>query len=139
MQLTKPHTILVKSSTDQIAEVRNFVARHAQRYGFSDEDVDDIRLAVDEAYTNVIKHAYNYDDTKYVSISLISKNDEFLITISDEGKSFDEASYTEPNIKERIKLRKRGGVGVYLIHKLMDSVEYRKDGTHNEIVMTKKK
>jgi serine/threonine-protein kinase RsbW len=132
------HSILVTASTDQIADVRNFVAKHASNAGFCSEDVDDIRLAVDEAYTNVIKHAYNFDSSKLVTIRVGFNGQEFLITIADEGRSFNPDTYSEPNIKERIMLRKRGGVGVYLIHKLMDRVEYRKQGIQNEIVMSKK-
>ncbi len=132
------HIIHLKASTEQIASVRNFVGLHAANAGFSTEDIDHIRLAVDEAFTNVVKHAYNYDETKYVQIKVEFKQEEFLITISDEGRSFNQEAYSEPNIKERIKLRKRGGVGVYLIHKLMDKVEYRKHGIQNEIVMSKK-
>lgn len=138
MSVNKEYSILVSASTEQIADVRNFVGKHANQAGFSPEDVDDIRLAVDEAYTNVIKHAYNFDPSKLVNIKVQFNGQEFLITIADEGRSFNPDSYTEPNIKERIMLRKRGGVGVYLIHKLMDRVEYRKQGIQNEIVMSKK-
>lgn len=129
---------MVRASTEQIADVREFVGKHAEAYGFSDEDVHDIKLAVDEAYTNVIKHAYNFDASKMVSLSISARKDEFLITISDEGMAFDPDKYREPNIEERIMLRKRGGVGVYLIHQLMDRVEYRKEGSHNQILLTKK-
>ena len=138
MSINKEHSILVSASTEQIADVRNFVGKHANQAGFTPEDVDDIRLAVDEAYTNVIKHAYNFDTSKLVNIKVQFNGQEFLITIADEGRSFNPNTYTEPNIKERIMLRKRGGVGVYLIHKLMDRVEYRKQGIQNEIVMSKK-
>ncbi|HAC16873.1 MAG TPA: ATP-binding protein [Bacteroidetes bacterium] len=138
MSINKEHSILVSASTEQIADVRNFVGKHANQAGFTPEDVDDIRLAVDEAYTNVIKHAYNFDPSKLVNIKVQFNGQEFLITIADEGRSFNPDTYTEPNIKERIMLRKRGGVGVYLIHKLMDRVEYRKQGIQNEIVMSKK-
>jgi serine/threonine-protein kinase RsbW len=132
------HSIRVQASTDQIADVRNFVGHHAAAYGFNEEDTHSIKLAVDEAYTNVIKHAYNFDASKSVRIKIDANDSEFLITLIDDGQSFDSDTYTEPNIPERIMLRKRGGVGVYLIHKLMDRVEYRKDGIHNEILMSKK-
>lgn len=139
MSSTQEHSLLVNASTDKISVVRDFVARHASGFGFPEEDVDEIRLAVDEACTNVIKHAYNFDASKTIQIKCSCSDDEFLIILSDEGNSFNPDTYTEPNIRERIKLRKRGGVGVYLIHKLMDHVEYRKQGDQNEIVMTKKK
>jgi serine/threonine-protein kinase RsbW len=136
---TVSHSIVVSASTAQIADVRNFVARHAGDYGFNSEDVHDITLAVDEAYTNVIKHAYNFDETKKVKVKILTADNEFTISLMDEGTAFDPATYKEPNIAERVMLRKRGGVGVYLIHKLMDRVEYRNDGNQNEILMSKKR
>ena len=139
MSTSSPHTLIVRASTSQIADVRDFVGRHASDYGFSEEDVHDIKLAVDEAYTNVIKHAYQFDESRSVRVKIITGINEFTISLTDEGAAFDPSSYTEPNIPERIMLRKRGGVGVYLIHKLMDRVEYRHDGVHNEILMSKKR
>ncbi|MCH8495252.1 MAG: ATP-binding protein [Balneolales bacterium] len=139
MPSPKQHTIIVCASTERISDVREFVAKHATNFGFSDEDVHDIRLAVDEAYTNVVKHAYHYDNSKKVEVTVKTFRNEFLVSISDEGTAFDFASYKEPNIEERIMLRKRGGVGVYLIRKLMDRVEYRTSGRQNEILMSKKR
>jgi serine/threonine-protein kinase RsbW len=135
---TKEKSLLVHATTENISQVRNFVALQAGECGFSVEETDEIRLAVDEAYTNIIKHAYQFDETQLVTIKVICDGDGFQIVISDHGRRYDPETYQEPNIEERIKLRKRGGVGVYLIQKLMDRVEYRQNGSLNEIVMTKK-
>jgi serine/threonine-protein kinase RsbW len=56
----------------------------------------------------------------------------------DEGKSFDPNTYSEPDLMQRIKEKKRGGMGVYLIRKLMDQVQYNRKGETNEIRMVKK-
>ena len=131
--------MLVQASTKHLAEVRDFVATHAFDFGFGKNDVDDIRLAVDEAYTNIIKHAYQYDDSRYVEIVLRLNSDKFIISLLDNGQTFDPSDYTEPDVEQQIKEKKRGGVGVYLIRKLMDNVEYRKQGPRNEIRMIKKR
>lgn len=129
----------VEASTKHLAKVRNFVAKHATEYGFKKQDVADIRLAVDEAYTNIIKHSYKYDDKKSVDIELGFENGEFWISLFDIGESFDPSNYSEPDVRRQIKNKKRGGVGVYLIKKLMDDVEYLTKGRTNEIRMTKKR
>lgn len=136
---TPQYSLSVQASTDHLSEVRDFVAEHAAEFGFSADDVDDIRLAVDEAYTNIIKHAYNYDDSKSVEINLGFNHREFWVSLLDDGESFDPRSYAVPDIKRKIKEKKRGGVGVYLIRKLMDRVEYGKHNNRNEIRMIKKK
>jgi len=135
----KEQSISVPASTAYISAVRDFVGLYANQFGFNDREVDEIRLAVDEAYTNVIKHAYQYDENQRVLISIGALSDDFWISITDQGRAFNPELYSEPDIKERIRLKKRGGVGVYLIRKLMDAVEYNNMGGTNEIRMTKRR
>ena len=133
------YSLSVHASTEYLAQVRNFVAEHALQFGFEANVVDDIRLAVDEAFTNIIKHAYNNDERQVVEIVVDYKGNTFGISLFDSGHTFSVADYQRPNIKKRIKCRKRGGVGVYLIKKLMDTVNYQCKGRINEIRMTKKR
>lgn len=136
---TTTYSISVQASTEHLAEVRDFVAKHASDFGFKKQDVADIRLAVDEAYTNIIKHAYKNDKHKSVDIELGYNSKEFWISLLDTGDAFDPHNYSKPDVRKKIKEKKRGGVGVYLIKKLMDDVEYQTQGSVNEIRMTKKK
>lgn len=129
----------VQASTEHLAEVRNFVAKHASEFGFKKQEVADIRLAVDEAYTNIIKHAYKNDEQKSVDIKLGYNDDTFWISLLDTGDAFDPKNYSKPDVRQKIKEKKRGGVGVYLIRRLMDDVEYHTRGSENEIRMTKNK
>lgn len=129
----------IPASTAYLATVRDFVGTHAANFGFQASDIDAIRLAVDEACTNVIKHAYEYDDSRQVMVYVGTKNAQFWVSIIDRGRTFDYEMYIEPDIKERIKLKKRGGVGVYLIRQLMDEVMYSHSDGVNEIRMIKHK
>lgn len=131
------HSISVEANTSQLAKVRDFVAEYALSLGLSDKEIGNIRLAVDEAYTNIIKHAYKNIPAKPVNIQMGSNGSQLWISIKDEGESFDPATYSEPDLKKRIKNKQRGGMGVYLIRKLMDSVQYTRTGQMNEIKMIK--
>lgn len=131
------HTITVHASTEHLAKVRDFVATHASDFGFSEPAIADIRLAVDEAFTNIIEHAYDNDAQQTVAIALGHDGQTFWISLCDTGKSFTLADYKKPDLEEKIKQKKRGGVGVYLIKKLMDDVEYLQQNSRNEIHMTK--
>lgn len=140
--MSKPsatYSISVQASTEHLSEVRNFVAKHASDFGFGKQDVADIRLAVDEAYTNIIKHAYKNDKKKSVDIKLGFNSNKLWISLLDTGDAFDPSNYSTPDVRKKIKEKKRGGVGVYLIRELMDNVEYYTKGSVNEIRMTKKK
>jgi len=131
------HSISVEASTSQLAKVRDFVADHAEKLGLSEKEIGNIRLAVDEAYTNIIKHAYKNIPAKPVDIELGYDGSQLWISIKDEGESFDPGTYSEPDLRQRIKNKQRGGMGVYLIRKLMDNVQYNRHGHTNEIRMIK--
>jgi len=114
----------IKSKTEHLLDVREFVSSAAQRLGFSDEETSKIVLAVDEACTNIIKHAYQYDPNKEIRISINTTKGALEILIEDEGKSFNPLTVKPPDLKQHLKQFRRGGLGVYLMKTLMDEVEY---------------
>lgn len=125
------------ASTKNLAEARNFVAEHARKNGFNAQQISDIRLAVDEAITNIIKHAYNGEEDHTIEIELTFKDDRICVELFDTGTTFSLKTFKQPNIKEKIKQKKRGGMGVYLIHSLMDDVSYGREDDANKMVMCK--
>lgn len=127
----------IHASTGSLADVREFVSVYARNHSFSEKQINDIRLAVDEACTNVIKHAYNYDEKGQLLIQLSFHPNSLTITITDQGRGFNFNSYKKPDLKERIKNKKRGGMGIYLIRNLMDEVSYYSDPGQNILTMKK--
>ncbi|MFO7846134.1 MAG: ATP-binding protein [Balneolaceae bacterium] len=127
----------ISASTKNLSDIRDFVAGHAETHGFSGRQIADIRLAVDEAITNIIKHAYKGDDNHSIEITIDFNNERICIELQDTGSSFDFKDFPEPNIQEKIKQRKRGGMGVYLIHSLMDDVTYGRQNQSNKMKMCK--
>lgn len=130
--------LTVKSSTDNLAEIRSFVEEAARKSGFSDEVVHKISLSVDEACTNVIKHAYKYSSEREITINIKFSNDKFTITITDSGDKFDPTLVPEPNLKEYHRQKKVGGLGMYLMKQLMDEVKYNTlSGNKNQVILVK--
>ena len=126
------------SRTDNLLEVRDFVGEAARAFGFSEEDAANIVLAVDEACTNIIKHAYQYATDKEIEVTIHQDKRSFEIRIFDNGRSFDPSIIRQPDLKEHIGHRKRGGLGVYMLKRLMDKVEYNfHRGKRNEVRLTK--
>ncbi len=128
----------VLSRTDQLEDVRAFVSEAARQFGFSDEGISNIILAVDEACTNIIKHAYQNAPDKVIEISIVREKQTFEVRIFDNGKSFDPAVLRNPDLKEFLAQHRRGGLGVYLMKKLVDDVEYHFIPGHaNEVRLRK--
>ncbi len=131
------HTLTIPSSTRYLEDVRQFVESHASRAKFSEDIVEQLKMAVDEACANVIEHAYKGQDEHAIDIAVIVKPDRFTVRIRDEGVGFNQSSYSEPDIRQLAKARQSGGFGVHIIRKLMDQVEYGKRGGKNVLSLTK--
>ena len=131
------HKFSIPSSTRYLEQVRSFVERYARQAMMAENAIEDFKIAVDEACTNVIKHAYAGDDTRKIDLAIIIEDDRFTVRIRDEGRSFQPKYYTEPDIFKLAHNRHAGGFGVHIMKRLMDQVEYRTKGNINEVLLTK--
>jgi serine/threonine-protein kinase RsbW len=124
---------------DNLDEIREFVGEAARQVGFSDKEIYSIQLAADEASSNIIEHAYaGVGDGKIEIYCRASKN-ELTIVMRDHGKSFNPSSVPEPNVQADLSERKIGGLGMYLMRKLMDEVSYESSlETGNVLTMVKR-
>lgn len=134
----RSRTLHIESRTERLIAVRDFVSEEARAFGFTDEDVSRIALAVDEACTNIIKHAYSFDPNRNISVRVKSRNGTFEITIRDTGSGFNPSLVHAPDMKDYFSHYRKGGLGVYLMKSLMDKVEYEiHPGKRNEVRLTK--
>lgn len=132
------NTIRISCNKKNLKIVRDFVTDYLAPYGLSPIILNQIILAVDEITANLIIHSNNQDDSKFVNLAIYQEGDLFLFEISDNGKSFNQANYTEPDIKDYIRIGKKGGVGIALVKRIMDKVEFASDGYNNICRLYKK-
>ena len=145
MTTANKHTvdsIRIQSKTELLSDMRNFVSDAARRFGFSESEVGKIELAIDEACTNIIKHAYKYNPDGIIEIRVSAQEgnstSKFIVEIFDSGISFDSSKYTAPDMKEYFKKLRHGGLGIVLMKKLMDEVDYdHMGGERNSIRLVK--
>jgi len=97
-----------------------------------------VELAVDEAVTNVIKHAYAGGKGE-IHLTCTREGDTFVVTIQDKGKPFDPHSVTPPDLEADIDSRRIGGLGIFFMKKFMDEVSYRFDPSEGNVLTLKKK
>src|SRR6188474_298771 len=105
-------------------EIRDFVGEIARESGFSDKDVYNIQLATDEAASNIIEHAYENQPDGILELSCGMRGDVMTIILIDHGESFDPSEIPLPDLKADLSERKIGGLGIFLMRKLMDEVSY---------------
>ncbi|HMV28309.1 MAG TPA: ATP-binding protein [Anaerolineales bacterium] len=120
-------------------EIRDTVAEIARSGGFSEKTIYSLQLAADEAASNIIEHAYEGVSNATLYMTCDMKGDEIVITMRDTGKSFNPTTVKEPNLKADLSERQIGGLGVYLMRKLMNTVHYESSKSGNLLTMTKRR
>jgi serine/threonine-protein kinase RsbW len=131
--------ITFNADFDKLDEIREFVGEAALQVGFSDKEIYSIQLAADEASSNIIEHAYAGMTGGKIEIDCIIFDGGLKIVMRDQGKSFNPSSIPEPNVKADLSERKIGGLGMYLMRKLMDEVSYESSAeTGNTLIMIKR-
>jgi serine/threonine-protein kinase RsbW len=136
-QKTYKSTLTIPSQTERLNDVREFVSLQARAHGFAEDDINKITIAVDEACTNIIKHGYSYAPDQSIGVDIVREGNDFEIIISDSGKQFDPKAIETPDMKDYFAHYRRGGLGVYLMKRIMDKVEFDLHSDKNVLRMMK--
>jgi serine/threonine-protein kinase RsbW len=116
--------ISINSSTRNLIQVRNFIEENAKKFLTDIKVINQITLSVDEACTNIIKHTYKFEDNHTIEIENSIKNNQFIVKIYYNGDEFDPNERSVPDMKEYFAKYKVGGLGIPLMKKFMDKIEY---------------
>jgi serine/threonine-protein kinase RsbW len=128
----------VKSTTENLSTIREFIRNLSLQVGFDESIANKITLAVDEACTNIIKHAYQFSNSGKINIYANYYNKKMKISITDQGAHFNSMSVPEPDLAKYYKEKRVGGLGIFLMKKLMDEVKYSQtSGNRNKVTLIK--
>jgi anti-anti-sigma factor len=136
--LTERETFHLEIPADEnnLSEVRDFIADICAKAGFLKSETNNTKLAVDEACTNIIKHAYR-DKGGDIRIDVEAEPGKVEINIFDRGEPFDWSKVQEPDLDLYVEIGKKGGLGIYLMNRLMDSLNYSASPAGNRLYMAK--
>lgn len=96
-----------------------------------------INLVLEEALSNVIFYAYEAGSSQEIHIEIEYVAPRLKITIKDTGKAFDPTQKEDPNLHLPVEERPIGGLGIFLMRKIMDEISYERLGKENILRMTK--
>jgi serine phosphatase RsbU (regulator of sigma subunit)/anti-sigma regulatory factor (Ser/Thr protein kinase)/tetratricopeptide (TPR) repeat protein len=126
----------VPAKIDYLGELRDFVTKVGRRHGFSERVINAFKLSIDEAATNIIKHAYR-DWEGSITIRAIVKKSSLTIVLVDQGKYFDPRQVSDPDLQRYVDIGKKGGLGIFIMRRLLDEIDYHKTEEGNELWMIK--
>lgn len=133
------HYYKVNCVRDNLRLIREFVTVVLRNLSLSEIEVNQLVLAVDEVCSNLIIYSHNCNPDYFLEINIEDQSGELLFEIIDQDANFfDISKYKEPKISNIIKERRKGGVGLMLVNRIMDTVEVAVEDHQNIWRMTKK-
>lgn len=126
-------------------KVRNFVARAAKECGLESAAIYAVELAVDEAFTNIIEHAYRGESNEKVECTCQIFSDHLKVILRDCGNPFNPLEVPEPDLDASLEERTAGGLGLFFMRNMMDEVDFQfipgtlKSGGCNILTMIKRR
>jgi len=123
-----------------LEKISDFVTKAAEDAGLDDSGVYAVQLAVDEACANIIEHAYGGEGLGAINITTKNDPDRLVIILKDKGQPFDPSLIPAPKMNLPLEEISPRGLGVYLMNRMMDEVNFdftETDG--NTLTMVKRK
>ena len=127
------YELVIASDLGQVAHVQEQIAQRLQQCHFEDRDIFGIKLALEEALVNAIKHGNRLDSRKKVRIQIHVSRERIDIGIIDEGPGFNPAQVADPLAAENLECP--NGRGLFLMRHYMTEVTYHPPG--NRLTMSK--
>jgi serine/threonine-protein kinase RsbW len=111
----------------------------AEAAGFDGAQADQLALAVDEASTNVIEHAYRGAPGRTIEVRFRDEGCDLCVEVVDDGEAVDPRAVPQVDLARYASERRKGGLGMHLMGRIMDSVTFRRGARRNVCCMLKRK
>jgi len=126
--MTQPgiiHEITLDARLDNLPHFRDFIDRSCRNCTVDDSTCHDIKMAVDEACTNIVTYGYKNASPGLITLVFFRDTDRIVIKILDNAEPFHPENAPEPDMDAPWEKRGIGGLGMYLIGRLMDEISYQ--------------
>ncbi|MBC7235267.1 MAG: ATP-binding protein [Chloroflexi bacterium] len=129
----------MSSKLANLARISAFVSEQARLVGMTEDQIFEVQMAVDEACTNAMEHAYGGREDGEVRVCCYTEGDDFVVRVTDFGEPFDPDAVPQPRLDVPLEQREVGGLGLFFMRKLMDRVDIATTkGQGNQVVMYKR-
>lgn len=129
--------IIIDNNLDEITRITQFIEELGMSLKLPSEITMSINLAIEEAVTNIIQHAYPQGRSSDIILKVNIAPGTLTFYLIDEGLSFDPTAKESSDETTSLEQRLTEGLGLFLIRRTMDKVEYHTNGTSNQLTLIK--
>jgi serine/threonine-protein kinase RsbW len=125
----------LKTQLAELARLAGETSRLGAVYHLQDEVIAHLNLVLEEVVSNIIRHGYRGREDGEVSLAIRISPEAIAVTVEDQGMPFNPLGLPDPDLTVPLEEREVGGLGVYLVRKLTDELDYRSEGGRNILRM----
>jgi anti-sigma regulatory factor (Ser/Thr protein kinase) len=129
--------LILQNEVAEISKLAIFIEELGEEFGLSPELVFNLNLVLEEAVSNVILYAYPKEEHQTISLIARKKDNQLIFVLTDSGKEFDPTQAPDADITLSAEDRPIGGLGIFLIRQIMNTVEYQRIEGKNVLTLGK--
>lgn len=129
--------LVIENEVSEIEKVAQFIEELGKEAALAPDLVFQLNLALEEAVSNVILYAYPQGERHTISLTASAEQGWLVFVLSDTGREFDPTLVADADVTLSAEEREIGGLGIFLVKQIMDTVEYRRIEDKNILTLKK--
>ena len=129
--------LTLRNQRSEVARLQDQLEAFARLHGFAARVLHDVQLALEEHLTNILAYAYDDKGEHVIRIHVQLNATALRVEVADDGRPFNPLERPAPDLTQPIEARPVGGLGIHMMRKSLDGMEYRRADGKNILTMTK--
>ncbi len=122
---------------ESLPEISNYVEGKLWEFGVDEKVSNQVELALQEVITNIIKYAYPDRSDGVIKVRIKKNKNRIVVHVEDEGIPFNPLDYDNPDVDLPLEKRSIGGLGIFIVKKIIDETEYIRADGKNRLMLIK--
>lgn len=131
------HQVTFANKISELDKLRDALENLCSRWDIPPAICMSVNLALEEAFTNIVNYAFDDQNPHEISMEFSHADNQLKVVITDDGKPYDPTLQKAPDISLPAADRPIGGLGVFLIRKIMDEISYKRTSNQNKLYLSK--
>ena len=136
--MTAQFELILLNRQPEVARLQDELEKFAAKQAWPDRMLHDVQLALEEHLTNIVNYAYEDPREHHIKVRFTFNRPELRIEVEDDGRPFNPLEHPAPDLAASLDERPVGGLGIHMIRKSLDGLEYRREQGRNVLVMVKR-